>query len=339
MYENHSPRTSDEAPTTLVCSGFTVGSTTSVIWVDLSGISSEETKKLVKDQLKYDRWIEISASSKNDGMMTITLPNEDNLAYPTAWPYRERRQINWVYTDLGWNKDVIKIIAKNDINPGVIGEIKFTFKASDNLPQAYVGSLNVFNAFYTRRYDSGSVVMLQGNSVGMKLAIGQIKGIAFLDNDRNGLYDIVTDTLLKDVEIKLWDKDKGIEVATTKTNSNGEYKFEGLPAGNYEIRVKNDGNPINANATDAKRFTKQTIVSGDSYKYDSDILSTNDIDGSITVSIPNNSMTPDINDYINVGFIEPINVNIITDGNGTVSGGHSLAYKAWQLLQYKSQEL
>ncbi|MCI6692277.1 MAG: DUF5011 domain-containing protein [Clostridium sp.] len=227
------------------------------------------------------------------------------------------------------DKDVIKIIAKNDINPGVIGEIKFTFKASDNLPQAYVGSLNVFNAFYTRRYDSGSVVMLQGNSVGMKLAIGQIKGIAFLDNDRNGLYDIVTDTLLKDVEIKLWDKDKGIEVATTKTNSNGEYKFEGLPAGNYEIRVKNDGNPINANATDAKRFTKQTIVSGDSYKYDSDILSTNDIDGSITVSIPNNSMTPDINDYINVGFIEPINVNIITDGNGTVSGGHSLAYKAW----------
>lgn len=227
------------------------------------------------------------------------------------------------------DKDVIKIIAKNDIDPGVIGEIKFTFKASDNLPQSYTGSLNVFNAVYTRKYDSGSVVILQGNSVGMKLAIGQIKGIAFLDNDRNGLYNTGTDTLLKDVEIKLWDKDKGIEVATTKTNSNGEYKFEGLPAGNYEIRVKNDGNPINANATDAKRFTKQTIVSGDSYKYDSDILSTNDIDGSITVSIPNNSMTPDINDYINVGFIEPINVNIITDGNGTVSGGHSLAYKAW----------
>ena len=109
MYENHSPRTADEDPTTLVCSGFTVGSTTSVIWVDLSGISSEETKKLVKDQLKYDRWIEISASSKNDGMMAITLPNEDNLAYPVTWPYRERRQINWVYTDLGWDKDVIKI--------------------------------------------------------------------------------------------------------------------------------------------------------------------------------------------------------------------------------------
>lgn len=109
MYENHSPRTADEDPTTLVCSGFTVGSTTSVIWVDLSNISKESDKQVVKDQLKYDRWIEISASSKNDGMMAITLPNEDNLAYPTTWPYRERRQINWVYTDLGWNKDIIKI--------------------------------------------------------------------------------------------------------------------------------------------------------------------------------------------------------------------------------------
>lgn len=109
MYENHSPRTADEDPTTLVCSGFTVGSTTSVIWVDLSNISKESDKQVVKDQLKYDRWIEISASSKNDGMMAITLPNEDDLAYPTTWPYRERRQINWVYTDLGWDKDIVKI--------------------------------------------------------------------------------------------------------------------------------------------------------------------------------------------------------------------------------------
>ncbi len=108
MYENHSPRTADEDPTTLVCSGFTVGSTTSVIWVSLKGLSDSDKKK-VKDQLKYDRWIEISASSKNDGMMAITLPNEDDLAYPTTWPYRERRQINWVYTDLGWDKDVVKI--------------------------------------------------------------------------------------------------------------------------------------------------------------------------------------------------------------------------------------
>ena len=48
MYENHSPRTADEDPTTLVCSGFTVGSTTSVIWVSLKGLSDSDKKK-VKD--------------------------------------------------------------------------------------------------------------------------------------------------------------------------------------------------------------------------------------------------------------------------------------------------
>lgn len=108
MYENHSPRIEDENPSTLVCSGFTVGSTTSVIWVSLKGLS-ESQKKSVTDLLKYDRWVEISASNVSDGMMEIELPNEDDLAYPTSWPYKERRQINWVYTDLGWDKDVVKI--------------------------------------------------------------------------------------------------------------------------------------------------------------------------------------------------------------------------------------
>gem|GEM_PF-4656584 len=49
MYENHSPRTAEEDPTTLVCSGFTVGSTTSVIWVNLDKNLSDSEKKKVKD--------------------------------------------------------------------------------------------------------------------------------------------------------------------------------------------------------------------------------------------------------------------------------------------------
>lgn len=109
MYENHSPRLETELPTTQICSGFTVGSTTSVIWVDLSGLSTEEEKQKVKDQLKYDKWVEISLENKDDLMMPLTLPNKNGLDYPTTWPYKERRQINWVYTDLGWNKDIVKL--------------------------------------------------------------------------------------------------------------------------------------------------------------------------------------------------------------------------------------
>lgn len=167
MYENHSPRTADEDPTTLVCSGFTVGSTTSVIWVDLSGISSEETKKVVKDQLKYDRWIEISASSKNDGMMAITLPNEDNLAYPTIWPYRERRQINWVYTDLGWNKDVIKIELTESFTYNYTNGKTFTlYNVSDQ---------HTLNNFYVEPNDDielGNYISLNNNDSVKRKIIG-----------------------------------------------------------------------------------------------------------------------------------------------------------------------
>lgn len=167
MYENHSPRTADEDPTTLVCSGFTVGSTTSVIWVDLSNISKESDKQVVKDQLKYDRWIEISASSKNDGMMAITLPNEDNLAYPTTWPYRERRQINWVYTDLGWNKDVIKIELTESFTYNYTNGKTFTlYNVSDQ---------HTLNNFYVEPNDDielGNYISLNNNDSVKRKIIG-----------------------------------------------------------------------------------------------------------------------------------------------------------------------
>ena len=92
---------------------------------------------------------------------------------------------NDIYTD---DKDVIKVRAKEDIESGTIGEIKFTFKAASNVSQVEIGSLNVFNAYYRRKYDGGSIVMVEGNYVGLRLAIGQIKGIAFLDKDNDGLY-------------------------------------------------------------------------------------------------------------------------------------------------------
>ena len=222
MYENHSPRTADEDPTTLVCSGFTVGSTTSVIWVDLSGISSEETKKLVKDQLKYDRWIEISASSKNDGMMAITLPNEDNLAYPTTWPYRERRQINWVYTDLGWDKDVIKIELTESFTYNYTNGKTFTlYNVSDQ---------HTLNNFYVEPNDDielGNYISLNNDdSVKRKIiGYGQETGEIRLQEGfptvpKNG------DTY------KLWTKNLTSSTASfeeKKQHSSAEKKFGGTP--------------------------------------------------------------------------------------------------------------
>lgn len=230
MYENHSPRTADEDPTTLVCSGFTVGSTTSVIWVDLSGISSEETKKLVKDQLKYDRWIEISASSKNDGMMTITLPNEDNLAYPITWPYRERRQINWVYTDLGWNKDVIKIELTESFTYNYTNGKTFTlYNVSDQ---------HTLNNFYVEPNDDielGNYISLNNDdSVKRKIiGYGQETGEIRLQEGfptvpKNG------DTY------KLWTKNLTSSTASfeeKKQHSSAERKVGGTPITNPNFKI------------------------------------------------------------------------------------------------------
>ena len=230
MYENHSPRTADEDPTTLVCSGFTVGSTTSVIWVDLSGISSEETKKLVKDQLKYDRWIEISALSKNDGMMAITLPNEDNLAYPATWPYRERRQINWVYTDLGWDKDIIKIELTESFTYNYTNGKTFTlYNVSDQ---------HTLTNFYVEPNDDielGNYISLNSNdSVKRKIiGYGQETGEIRLQEGfptvpKNG------DTY------KLWTKNLTSSTASfeeKKQRSSAERKVGGTPITNSNFKI------------------------------------------------------------------------------------------------------
>ena len=230
MYENHSPRTSDEAPTTLVCSGFTVGSTTSVIWVDLSGINSEETKKLVKDQLKYDKWIEISASSKNDGMMAITLPNEDNLAYPTTWPYRERRQINWVYTDLGWDKDVIKIELTESFTYNYTNGKTFTlYNVSDQ---------HTLNNFYVEPNDDielGNYISLNNDDsvkrkiIGYGQETGEIRlQEGFATVPKNG------DTY------KLWTKDltsSSLQFSQKTYHSSAERKVGGTPITNPNFKI------------------------------------------------------------------------------------------------------
>lgn len=230
MYENHSPRTADEDPTTLVCSGFTVGSTTSVIWVDLSNINKESDKQVVKDQLKYDRWIEISASSKNDGMMAITLPNEDDLAYPTIWPYRERRQINWVYTDLGWDKDIIKIELTESFTYNYTNGKTFTlYNVSDQ---------HTLTNFYVEPNDDielGNYISLNSNDsvkrkiIGYGQETGEIRlQEGFLTAPKNG------DTY------KLWTKNLTSSTASfeeKKQHSSAERKVGGTPITNPNFKI------------------------------------------------------------------------------------------------------
>lgn len=65
-----------------------------------------------------------------------------------------------------------------------------------------------------------------------------ISGKAWFDNDKDGIRE-ETDKLLSGVTVNLLGK-HGLVVATTVTDENGDYWFDGLPAGNYSIEFKDD---------------------------------------------------------------------------------------------------
>lgn len=90
---NGATKLNDNQPKTLICSGFLVGSTTSVLWVPNN------------EAILYDMWVEI----KGINFMPLPDGNPDNVVLPTDPNYKERHQIYWVDRELGWDKNYTKI--------------------------------------------------------------------------------------------------------------------------------------------------------------------------------------------------------------------------------------
>ena len=90
---NGTTKLNDNQPKTLICSGFLVGSTTSVLWVPNN------------EAILYDMWVEI----KGINFMPLPAGNPDNVVLPTNANYKERHQIYWVDRELGWDKNYTKI--------------------------------------------------------------------------------------------------------------------------------------------------------------------------------------------------------------------------------------
>ena len=90
---NGTIKLNDNQPKTLICSGFLVGSTTSVLWVPNN------------EAILYDMWVEI----KGVNFMPLPDGNPDNVVLPTDPNYKERHQIYWVDRELGWDKNYTKI--------------------------------------------------------------------------------------------------------------------------------------------------------------------------------------------------------------------------------------
>lgn len=140
------PKGSTAQPLTPVCSGFLVGSTKYVIW----------TKN--NEKLKYDWYIEVETTGPSQ-IMDILGPNEDNLTKPNdGVKYTERRKIDWVEKDLGFNKDYSKIECTENFTYNYVNGTPFKiYQCSDkhNYISVYVDPNDeIDSAYYIIIYEN-----------------------------------------------------------------------------------------------------------------------------------------------------------------------------------------
>lgn len=65
---------------------------------------------------------------------------------------------------------------------------------------------------------------------------GEINGIAFIDRNRNTVYDS-NERPLTNTAVRLYNASSGALIAETTTNGNGRFRFTQLPHGRYRIHI------------------------------------------------------------------------------------------------------
>lgn len=115
----------DTQPNTLVCDGFLVGSTKYVIWCKIP--DQTEANKDIVDQIVYDRYIEFDTTSAN-----MKKGAKDDVSITIPDTLRERRKIDWVTKELGYNKNILKIETTENFSFNYIDGTPFKiFQCSD----------------------------------------------------------------------------------------------------------------------------------------------------------------------------------------------------------------
>lgn len=148
--------------------------------------------------------------------------------------------------------ETIRVIIETKVNT-----IKITSKEIQNVVSVTLnGGEKVNSNVANIQIDSEFIDEEQGNPDGTY----SISGVAFIDNNENGVKD--NNEGLSNITVKLIDlnnknnfvKDNNGNDIELKTNANGEYKFSGIPEGNYNVIFKYDTNayelPNNSNVKD-----------------------------------------------------------------------------------------
>ena len=126
-----------------------------------------------------------------------------------------------------------------------------------------------------------------------------IEGIAWEDSNRNGIKD-EGEQVLSNVEINLTDAlgqqvtdVNGNKVTSVKTDSNGYYKFENLPKGEYYVQVKIPNEKYEL--TEKQVGTNNEINS----KFNEEEKETDKIEGLNSIDLPELTVS-----YVNAGFVK-----------------------------------
>jgi uncharacterized repeat protein (TIGR01451 family) len=132
-----------------------------------------------------------------------------------------------------------------------------------------------------------------------KSTLGSIGNFVFEDKNKDGIQD-ATDTPIKGVVVKLLDG-AGNVLKTTTTDVNGLYKFDSLPAGQYQVQFVK---PLGFEAT------KQDILTNDAVDSDADAITGKT--QVITLSPSSGGILKD-NMTLDAGFYKPIAYGSIGD--------------------------
>lgn len=87
--------------------------------------SDVTTNKDLIDNIVYDRYVEFETT---EDQMNLGYNPEEGKELPKAYPYKERKKIDWVTQELGYNKDIIKVEVIDDEGNG------FTYNYYDGTP-------------------------------------------------------------------------------------------------------------------------------------------------------------------------------------------------------------
>ena len=166
------------------------------------------------------------------------------------------------------NKDSKAIAIKGAVSGQTKIEIEITLQTIGNNAKDIYSNSAMAQVYSNSEQMESSIV----NSM---IVYRSIEGKVWQDSNYNGLID-EGEKYLSEVTLKLVDTSNNQEVASTKTNENGEYKFENLNRGKYKVKIEINNTlydltekEVGTNVEKNSKFNKDTKETDEITKLDS----------------------------------------------------------------------